>query len=87
MRFRDIAEENSPVVYDLPFPKEEYDERLRRTRVAMAKEDLDALVVVHPKDFFWLASSKVRFDYTDNGCRVLANEDESCPRDLLVVNK
>lgn len=24
---------------------------------------------------------------TYNGCRVLANEDESCPRDLLVVDK
>jgi Xaa-Pro dipeptidase len=24
---------------------------------------------------------------TENGCRVLANQDESCPRDLLVVNK
>src|SRR5262249_34948347 len=39
----------------LPFPRSEYDERLRRTRAAMREAGLDVLLVFHQEHMFYLA--------------------------------
>jgi Xaa-Pro dipeptidase len=39
----------------LPFPRAEYDDRLRRTRTAMRQVGLDALLVFHQEHMFYLA--------------------------------
>ena len=39
----------------LPFPRTEYDDRLRKTRAAMREAGLDVLLVFHQEHMFYLA--------------------------------
>lgn len=51
----------SMINYELPFSREEYDERYRRVRRHMALAGVDAAIVTMPRDFSWLTGSRVDY--------------------------
>lgn len=53
--------EQGPRTFPLPFPVEEYEQRLARVRQAMAIAQVDVALVTMPRDFHWLTGSRVDF--------------------------
>ena len=51
----------TPVVYDLPFPRSEYEARHARVKREMANAGADATLVTMPRDFSWLTGTRVDF--------------------------
>ena len=46
-----------------PFPKSEYDQRINRAKQLMKKEDLDAIIATHSKNFEYLTAGwRLGFD-------------------------
>lgn len=51
----------SPVTYELPFPRAEYELRFKRVRQEMAQAGIDATIVTIPRDFSWLTGTRVDY--------------------------
>jgi Xaa-Pro dipeptidase len=51
----------TPVTYDLPFSRAEYESRFARVRQEMAQAGLDATIVTIPRDFSWLTGTRVDY--------------------------
>ena len=52
---------SEPRTFDLPFPREEYEERYTRVYQAMAQAEVDVALVSAPRDFHWLTGGRVDF--------------------------
>ena len=53
--------DSEPRTFDLPFPREEYEERYTRVRHAMLRAEVDVALVSAPRDFHWLTGGRVDF--------------------------
>ena len=53
--------EKGPRTFPLPFPLEEYEQRLARVKQAMEAAGVDVALVTMPRDFHWLTGSRVDF--------------------------
>ncbi len=51
----------APVTYELPFPRSEYETRLKRVRAEMDQAGTDATIVTIPRDFSWLTGTRVDY--------------------------
>jgi Xaa-Pro aminopeptidase len=67
------------VDWEQPFPAEEYAERRRRLRQALADRDLDAIYVTNPADLTWLTNYDMIWYHLQNltGLLVRADKDET----------
>ena len=45
--------------YDLPFPRSEFDDRLRRVREGMQLTGTEVQIVMDHRDFYWLTGTKM----------------------------
>jgi Xaa-Pro dipeptidase len=51
----------TPLSYELPFPRSEYEARHARVRKHMALAGVDAVIVTMPRDFSWLTGTRVDY--------------------------
>jgi Xaa-Pro aminopeptidase len=51
----------TPVTYELPFPRAEYEARHERVKRHMAHAEVDATIVTTARDFSWLTGTRVDF--------------------------
>ncbi|MEM6566078.1 MAG: aminopeptidase P family N-terminal domain-containing protein, partial [Pseudomonadota bacterium] len=58
---------------DLPFSRDEYAQRLQKTRVSMASHELEALFVTDPSNMAWLTGYDGWSFYVHQG--VLVRQD------------
>ena len=55
-----------PPTFELPFPRSEFKERLRRLRQGMQLAGVDVQIVTDPVDFYWLTGTRMRVKTAEN---------------------
>jgi len=55
-----------PPTFELPFPRSEFKDRLRRLRHGMQQVGVDVQIVTDPVDFYWLTGTRMRVKGAEN---------------------
>jgi Xaa-Pro aminopeptidase len=75
---------NQPALYALPFPPQEYEQRLERIRSGMEAEEIEVALVTDPKSVLWLVAGKAKFEFADNPICVIVPRAGEGPVTVVV---
>jgi ectoine hydrolase len=65
-----------PRSFPLPFPEQEFENRLNRVRLAMEREGVDVAIATDPRDFYWLTGSRMKIKTVENPAWVIVWQKE-----------